>query len=215
MVNILRWVKVMSLMLMFVQLTAQDWMVKTSTNFNIYYESEDEDVLVGLDSLCLAELSALEVRLNYHTGKAINVFLGQDMSEAKNDAISSGEVYIESQSIYLDLHSSSKSIAADFRSQAVEVLVNEMMYGGAFQDKIKSSNLINLPDWVIPGLYHYLGDQWSVNTDNTMRYIEDAYGLEDFNQIPKQFKNIKGSSFWKFILCLTRFLLARLNVYSL
>ena len=140
----------MTLMLLVVQLAAQDWMVKTSTNFNIYYQSEDKDLLVRLDSLCLAELSALEVRLNYHTGNAINVFLGQDMSPTKRDVVGSGEVYIEPQSIYLDMHNSFTSIAYDFRNQAVEVLVNEMMYGGAFQDKIKSSNLINLPDWVIP-----------------------------------------------------------------
>ena len=189
----------MTLMLLVVQLAAQDWMVKTSTNFNIYYQSADEDLLVRLDSLCLAELSALEVRLNYHTGNAINVFLGQDMSPTKRDLVGSGEVYMEPQSIYLDMHNSFTSIAYDFRNQAVEVLVNEMMYGGAFQDKIKSSNLINLPDWVIPGLYHYLGDKWSVNTDNTMRFIEDEYGLDDFNQIPDKYKHIKGAAFWKFI----------------
>jgi hypothetical protein len=181
------------------QLKAQDWMVRTSTNFNIYYESEDEDILDRLDSLCLAELSYLEVRLNYHTGNPINVFLGKHDDKIQRHKVGSGEIFIESQSVRLNVYSSFSSIAYSFRSQAVEVLVNEMMYGGSLQDKIKSSNLINLPDWVIPGLYHYLGDNWSVHTDNTMRYLEDEYGLADFNQIPDKYKHIKGAAFWKFI----------------
>ena len=197
--NFLRLVIVGTFLLTYGQLTAQDWMVRTSANFSIYYESEDVEILDRLDSLCLAELSSLEVRLNYHTGNPINVFLSNHGDYTKSYEVGSGEIYIESQSIHLNVYSSFSSIAISFRSQAVEVLVNEMMYGGSLQDKIKSSNLINLPDWVIPGLYHYLGYNWSVHTDNTMRYIEDEYGLADFNQIPEKYNHIKGAAFWKFI----------------
>jgi hypothetical protein len=176
-------------------------MVRTSTNFNIYYHQDEEGVLNKLDSLCLAELNYLESKLNYHTGNSINIFLNHKGggSNIERSKVGSGEIYIESQSVYLSTRSSFNSIAYDFRSQAVEVLVDEMMYGGALQDKIKSSNLINLPEWVIPGLYHYLADKWSIHTDNKMRYLENEYGLSDFDQIPSRYKAIKGASFWKFI----------------
>ena len=189
-------------------LSKGNWKLKATSDFNYYYTAETKQYLVTFDSVFKEELYNIQKRLNYHINQPIDVFVVDNVLDQKflegNGVLieqlhKGGVVNTKSERVVIHVMSSLNQVKLIFRKSAVTTLLNEMMYGGALQDKIKSSNLIHLPDWVIPGLIHYLSDNWSADTDNKMRLIYDEYDLTKFNAIPKEFNQVKGAAFWKFL----------------
>jgi hypothetical protein len=186
---------------------SQDWMLKSTSDFNYYYVKGAEKVLKEIDSSFKNELLELEKKLNYHVNQQIDVYVvlnpkkKNELEKQLNSDVpnNGGVIVLKSNTVILCVCETPKEVLTKFREIAAEVLINEMMTGGSFQDKLKSSNLIYLPDWVIPGLVEYLSSGWSVENDNLMRVVHDEYGLEKFNSIPTQYNKIKGASFWKYL----------------
>lgn len=174
-----------------------------SEDFIFHYNPDTEPFIRDLDSTLSIELKDVQMRVNYFTNNPIDILLSSgsgnqpNIYSQKNKV--NGKIILKRKQIKLDILSNYSQIVANFRYQAVQILVDEMMFGGAFQDQVKNSNLINLPNWVLPGLYHYIAYEWDVSTDNKMRFIQEEYDLRNFNQIPTRYDKIKGASFWKYL----------------
>ncbi len=179
----------------------QEWSQLTNQDFVYYFKSENRKLIAPIDSLLSSQLKNVQRTLNYHASKPIDIFIvGKDAEMATvNVKKQPGSVSLLSGQIVINVHASTQDIASLFRKECSKILVEEMMYGGTFQDKVKTNNLISLPEWLIPGLQHYLAYDWSADTDNTMRYIHDQYSLTDFDAIPTIYNDVKGASFWKFV----------------
>jgi hypothetical protein len=180
-------------------------MVLESEDFRLHYPAEDSLEIYILDSLFETSLMQLQKDLNYYTNKSIDVFFHRPNTlSTMNEGVSSkqtneGVIRLSPLIVSISLDSDVESLRFSFRSQVAQLLVEEMLYGGNFQDKIKSANLVNLPDWVLPGLYHYLGSGWSVYDDNSWRAVYEQHGFKNLNSIPLFYSDIKGASFWKYI----------------
>lgn len=179
----------------------QEWSQLTNQDFVYYFKSENRKFIAPIDSLLSSQLKNVQRTLNYHASKPIDIFIvGKDAEMATvNVKKQPGSVSLLSGKIVINVHASTQDIASLFRKECSKILVEEMMYGGTLQDKVKTNNLISLPEWLIPGLQHYLAYDWSADTDNTMRYIHDQYSLTDFDAIPTIYNDVKGASFWKFV----------------
>ncbi|MGB0851312.1 MAG: hypothetical protein ACPGTP_08685, partial [Bacteroidia bacterium] len=186
-------------------LIAQDYKVHSNSDFNFYFTSETKPFISQIDSILRIELRYIQKRLNYHTNNPIDVFLIKERIPdylLKNEVLKSyggGVIVLNYRKVPVELSRGPQYIKENFRYRASRILVDEMMFGGAFQDKVKSANLMNLPDWVLPGLFRYLSTGWDATTDNSMRGIHELYGLTDYNKIPSRYDEIKGASFWKFM----------------
>lgn len=184
---------------------AQDFMLHETSDFHYYYTAETAPLVHQLDSSFVEQLLRLQKKLNYFANSPIDVFLlpanqAYEFRNRSTKSVKSGEVKLASHKVVLNINKSYSDIVRYFSHAVSTILVDEMMFGSTFQDKIKSSNLINLPPWVLDGLYHYLAYGWDVQTDNSMRFIYDEYGFQDFNAIPERYDAIKGASFWKFLV---------------
>jgi len=180
-------------------------MILESEDFRLHYPAEDSLSVRATDSLFAVSLFQLQEELNYYTNKTIDVFFFKTRQTLLLDRMlpkledSEGVIGLKPLVVQLSLDSDWERLKYDMRSQIAQLLVEEMLYGGSLQDKIKSANLVNLPDWVLPGLYHYLGAQWSIHDDNMWRSVYENHGFQNFNQTPQSCLQVKGASFWKFI----------------
>lgn len=176
-----------------------------SEDFSFHFNESSEERISFLDSTFKVELGDLQKRVNYYTNNPLDILLLENSSFTASNIIGSFEPVVEGQvklsksQVSIDLQSNLNDIIAQFRFQVIKILVDEMMFGGSFQDRIKNANVINLPDWVLPGLFHYVAYQWDVATDNEMRFVQETYGLQKFNRIPKSHDIVKGASFWKYL----------------
>ncbi len=191
------------------KLSAQ-WRLKSTADFNYYYQPQTEQLLLEMDSALKMELLDLQRKLNYHVNQQIDVFVVNSpyqvyelQKKIKLEGVDQGGVIqLQTTQVILALSMQKEEMIISFRKAAAEVLINEMMTGGSFQDKLKNSNLIYLPDWVIPGLVEYLTSSWGIECDNQMRLIHDEYGFDNFNSIPAEYNTVKGASFWKYLTSL-------------
>ncbi|KXX70137.1 PD40 domain-containing protein [Flammeovirga sp. SJP92] len=90
----------------------------------------------------------------------------------------------------------------DVKRSIADALIFEMMYGGSLKDMIKSSYLMNLPNWFIVGASDYIARGWSRDMDDKVR--------DFFSRHPKKFPNIRylegenakivGQSIWNYLV---------------
>jgi hypothetical protein len=197
----MRVIAISSLLCLCMFADAQKWYKLASQDFNYYYQDSSQQYIIALDSHLTKQLADLQKKLNFHTSSAIDVFLVAKSSDLKPNLaqFESGSVSLDKSNVVLNIFQSISAITSDFRHATSKLLIDEMMYGGSLQDKVKNKNLISLPNWAIPGLQHYLAYGWSAESDNAMRVLHDEYGLSSFNRIPNEFSLVKGASFWKFL----------------
>lgn len=181
----------------------QEYKLFGTSDFNFYFQNEESVFIQPLDSILTSELAGIQKKLNYYTNKPIDVFVQSTIVQSADKSsfrgTTEGEITLSRGKVYIDVNQDQNSIARQFKLSAAQILIDEMMYGGTLQDKIKTANLVNLPSWVLPGLARYLSTNWSVEDDNSFRSLYDKYGIKDFNSIPAQFDDLKGASFWKFM----------------
>ena len=194
---------IIGLLLLSTLANAQQWKLYATSDFNYYFQDENAIFIEPLDSVLVVELAKIQKRLNYYTNKPIDVFVGQESSTPAELSqfrdMKEGHIVLRRSQVRANVNQSISAISSQFRIAAAQILIDEMMYGGTLQDKIKSANLVNLPSWVLPGLVSYLATDWSVEDDNSFRSLYDQYGISDFNSIPTSFDYLKGASFWKYM----------------
>ncbi|MFT4876707.1 MAG: hypothetical protein ACI8S2_001445, partial [Bacteroidia bacterium] len=194
---------IIGLLLLSTLANAQQWKLYATSDFNYYFQDENAIFIEPLDSVLVTELAKIQKRLNYYTNKPIDVFVQQESSTPAELSqfrdMKEGQIVLRRSQVHANVNQSISAISSQFRLAAAQILIDEMMYGGTLQDKIKSANLVNLPGWVLPGLVSYLATDWSVEDDNSFRSLYDQYGISDFNSIPTSFDYLKGASFWKYM----------------
>lgn len=187
-----------------VQAPAQ-MIILESPDFRLHYHAKDSQAVYAVDSLLSATLFQLQENLNYYTNRSVDVFFLEDTEYSSFDYSPYPKKYIEGQAlitprvIRVQLFSDLQSLKYSFRNQLAAFLVEDMLYGTSLNDKIKTANLVNLPNWVLPGLYHYLGSNWSIFDDNEWRFVYENYSFQNLNAIPENYHITKGASFWNYI----------------
>lgn len=79
------------------------------------------------------------------------------------------------------------------------VLVGTILYGGNWRDVIKSSTLLNLPDWYIEGLILYASGNLDRDAESLIRdgVMDGRY--EKFNRLVGRESHIAGYALWKYV----------------
>jgi Tol biopolymer transport system component len=91
-------------------------------------------------------------------------------------------------------------IDAQIRYGIAEIILNQWLYGGNWRDRIRSSNVMNLPDWYTKGLLNYIAYGWNEKVDNKVR---DAFANKRFkhlNNLNNEDAILAGHSIWNFIV---------------
>ncbi len=80
-----------------------------------------------------------------------------------------------------------------------EIIVNDMLFGGSYRQKVSNSALINLPEWFTEGLTSYLQQDWSYEIENEIRDMFLSGKMNKINHLSGNEARIAGHSFWYFI----------------
>lgn len=80
-----------------------------------------------------------------------------------------------------------------------EAFVNEFLYGSDFRSRIRSSTLMNIPDWYRKGLVRYMSRPWSTESNSRLRegIIEGRYFK--FNRLQGEDAILAGESIWHYV----------------
>lgn len=122
--------------------------------------------------------------------------IGLDTGEDSN--IGGGTRIIDNK-VFLFYEGDHRKFEQQIRSAIAEVMINEMLYGGNFKDKLASSTIMNLPDWYVKGLISYVSDNWSLEIENHVKdnILNGEY--KKFNHLEGEEAVYAGHSLWRFI----------------
>jgi hypothetical protein len=186
-----------------INLQASEWLnVSFHHNFNFYYKKTSTQNLKVLDSLLRLEFQKIEQKINYNSNQSIDIFIQENRrpnSILVNTQINPGEINVLKPKINLQLYTSPIEVLSDFRLQVSKILIEEMIYGRSVEDKIKYTNILKQPEWLLPGLYFYLSDQWSDESDNMLRSYNETLDFENIDLAPERYRLTLAASFWKYL----------------
>ncbi|NCX96470.1 MAG: hypothetical protein EBX41_08690, partial [Chitinophagia bacterium] len=80
-----------------------------------------------------------------------------------------------------------------------QVVMQRMIYGENFKKMLKTSLLLNLPQWVTEGFISYLTDGWNADANSEWKRLLDANPDAGFFELSDQKPELAGKAFWKFI----------------
>jgi Tol biopolymer transport system component len=85
------------------------------------------------------------------------------------------------------------------RAGLAESLVNEFLYGADFRERLRSSTLMNVPEWYRKGLVAYLSRSWKSETEDLVRDGILSGRYFKFNRLEGEDAIVAGESIWHYI----------------
>ena len=92
-----------------------------------------------------------------------------------------------------------KDFIQQIRSAIIELMLNEILYGGSFIQQLGSSALLNVPDWYFDGLKSYLTENWNFKLDNKTKDAISNKKLKKINHLSGEDAKYAGHAIWYFI----------------
>ncbi len=155
------------------------------------------------------ELPIIEKRLDYVLEDKVNIIVYNNQNDFKqsNIGLQSGDMSniggmtkIVGDKIFVFFNGSHAELDQQIRAALAKLAINQALFGGSLRDMVRSSTLLNLPEWYTTGLEKYLSEGWNSYSDN---YLYDAVKNDLFLQLNKltgkQATNA-GHAIWYYIV---------------
>ncbi len=110
-----------------------------------------------------------------------------------------GVVRIVDNKVFLYYEGDHQKLKKQIQASIVEILVNEMLYGGSFRSRFKSSVLLNLPEWYTPGLISYFAYDLDFETESRIKSVMLNDKNRKIHQLHGDDAKYSGHSLWRYI----------------
>lgn len=185
-----------------------EWKYISSDNFDAYYYGDN--IRLAEISLVMAEeeLKEIEDIVDYRLGSRSQILLFEsdyDLRQSnlflkKKPFAPAAYSYVIENKVLAAFNGSRSSLKKSLRYGIGELLVNELMYGGSFQERFRSSALVYMPAWFHQGLLAYLAEPWSTETDDLVRDALLQGKFNNINLLSGDDAQLAGHSWWNFVV---------------
>ncbi|MBN2757557.1 MAG: hypothetical protein JXR51_10305 [Bacteroidales bacterium] len=110
-----------------------------------------------------------------------------------------GSQKIIKNKVFIYYEGDHQKFVKQIRSAIIELMLNELLYGGNFVQQLSTSTLLNIPDWYFNGLVSYLTEKWSFELDNQTKDALDKKRLKKINHLNGDKAKYAGHAIWYFI----------------
>ena len=185
------------------------WWVYETQNFKTYWYDKGKNV--GIPSMQLAEYDFGEIQeiLEHRLNDKIEIIVYSDLSDLKMSNIGleetfvtvSGRTKVSKNKIFVHFDGNHNNLRKQIRQGIAEVFINSMLYGNSFQELIQNAVMFNIPEWYQQGISKYVETNWDEHADVQLRELltRDKRPYKNFKRLSKEYPQLAGNSFWKFI----------------
>ncbi len=110
-----------------------------------------------------------------------------------------GVMRIIDNKVFLYYEGDHNKLKKQIRAALAEILINEMLYGGSFRSRLKSSTLLSLPEWFVSGLVSYLAYDLDAETESHIKHTLIDKKTRKLQQLQGDKAKYAGHSFWRHI----------------
>ncbi len=185
------------------------WKFYRYDDFDTYFYQGGKNLSNTVASIAGKQISELENYFGY-TLKGRIIFLcynkltdfrqsniGYDAGDEQSNI--GGVTRISGNKIFVYSEGDIRKLEKQIRKGVAQIIVNELIYGGNFRQKLTNSTLINLPEWYVSGLISYVTENWSVEIENK---VKDGFATGEYdnvNHLIGQDATLAGHSIWNYI----------------
>jgi len=189
------------------QHTRMEWSFLRSENFDAYFYSGGREIAAFSGKYAEENLSAIEKILDHRLSGRVEIICYNSLGDFKQSNFglldiaqnTGGYTQVVNNKVYVFFTGSHAELIKQINEGLALVLLNEILYGGSFQDRVQNAALLNLPEWYLKGLTSFISKDWDVVMDNKMKDGIMSKKIKKFNRLCQQDPVFAGHSFWKFI----------------
>ena len=184
------------------------WQFFRFEKYDTYFYLGGKEVAVYTAESAKRNIKELEELLGNELEDKIQFVIYNKQSDYKqsNVGLINDELYniggatrIVGSKVFIYYEGDHRKLEKQVRAGVAEVLIDQFMYGGSWKDKVKSSTLLNLPDWYLKGLISYLAEDWNSELENRVKDGILSGKYNNFNRLSGADAVYAGHSFWRFI----------------
>ncbi len=192
-----------------VQFKDFQWFYYRSSHFDTYYYKNGKEMGAMVGKIAEQNLKEIENILDYKLAGRIKILAYNKYSDLVQTNLglvtdqqqnTGGVTQIVGNKLFIYFDGNTSHLYKQIRAGIAQVLINELLYGGNFQEKLSNSTLLTLPDWFLPGLTSYIAEEWNVQLDNELKDGINSGRYKKFNRIAEKDATVAGHSIWKYVV---------------
>lgn len=189
------------------QYEVHNWKYISSNNFDAYYYGDAHELAEISLMMAEKELKEVEDIVDYRFGTRSQIILYQSDYDLRHsnhfNAVTpfnkGGYAYTTQNKIITYFDGSRENLRISIRYGLGELLVKELMYGGSFQERLRASTLLYMPEWFYKGLLSYLAEPWNTKKDDQVRDAIQHGKFKNLNLLSGPEAELAGHSWWNYI----------------
>lgn len=189
------------------QYSIHSWEFISSDNFDAYYYGDGHHLAELALIVAELELKKIEDLVDYRIGTRSQIILFQSEYDLRHSNLfqkampfnPGGYTYVIQNKVIAAFNGNRNDLKRSIRYGIADILVSELMYGGSFQERLRSSTLLYMPEWFYKGLLSYLAEPWNTTIDDQVRDAFLNHKFQNINLLSPAEAEIAGHSWWNYI----------------
>ncbi|MDA3890402.1 MAG: hypothetical protein PF517_01930 [Salinivirgaceae bacterium] len=185
------------------------WQYYRFTKFDTYFYVSGNKLAEYVAQIAMEELEQIEYTLEEILQRRMIFIIYNKQSEFRQSNIGlvtgseeyniGGVTRIVDNKVFVYYEGDHHKLKKQIRASITEVLINEMLYGGNFRDRVSSSTMLNLPEWFIPGLISYIAYDTDFDTEAKIKASILKGKAHKIHRLHGEDAKIAGHSFWRYL----------------
>jgi len=184
------------------------WQQYRFEEFDTYFYEGGQQLAEFTSKVASKNIHSLEEVFDYPVRDKIQFIVYNSHSDFKQSNIGingeeegniGGTTQIVGSKVFIYFEGDYIKFEQNLRKGIARVLINNRLYGGNWRDVIKSSTLLNLPDWYIEGLILYASQSIDEDAGNIIRNDVMTGAYEKLNRLEGRNAAFAGYALWSYI----------------
>ncbi|MCK9205580.1 MAG: hypothetical protein M0P66_00570 [Salinivirgaceae bacterium] len=185
------------------------WQYYRFPKFDTYFYVSGSQLASYVSEIAGNELEYIEYSLEEILQRRIIFIVYNKQSEFRQSNIGlvtgaedyniGGVTRIIDNKVFLYYEGDHVKLKRQIRASITEILINEMLYGGSFRDRVSSSTMLNLPEWFIPGLISYMAYDLDFETEVKIKNAILEGKVQKIHRMHGENAKIAGHAFWRYL----------------
>lgn len=185
------------------------WRYHRHDRFDSYFYYNGKDLSLRVSEIAEKKINEIENFFGYGLQKRLIFLCYRNLSEFRESNVGystsdessnmGGVTRILKNKIFVYYEGEQEKLEKQITAGISRIIINEMMYGGNYRQKLTNSTLINFPEWYIAGLISYLSEGWSIEIENRIKDGFESRKFKKINHLTGEDAKYAGHSFWYFI----------------
>ncbi len=183
------------------------WWLYETDNFITHWYGKSR--YIGQTVMQMAEYDYYEIQniLEHRINDKIDIIVFVDESDVKQSNIgdedafisTSGKTKVSGNKIFVYFDGNHQNLRKQLREGIAHVYLNAILFGSNLQELVQNTVSLKIPAWFKEGLISYIGKDWSIELDETLRYAFNQKKFKKFDKVSNFYPTEVGHAFWDYI----------------